>query len=153
MVERAHRGIDARTGLPIVRNEDAPGGINSTMQSSKLCTKVCATCGRTFAWRKKWARQWAEVTRCSDRCRSRGKGDQATELEARIIAILTRRARGASICPSEVLGDEEQQDAKRIEAVYAAARRLAHGAAIDILERGVVADPDRARGPIRLRLR
>jgi hypothetical protein len=123
------------------------------MASAELATKVCATCGRTFAWRKKWARHWAEVTHCSDRCRSRRKRDETVELETRIVALLARRARGASICPSEVLSGEEQQDSTRMEAVRAAARRLAHGASIDILQRGVVVDPDHARGPIRLRLR
>jgi len=32
-------------------------------------TKVCATCGREFAWRKKWERCWEQVRHCSDRCR------------------------------------------------------------------------------------
>ena len=115
--------------------------------------KVCVTCGRTFAWRKKWARQWAEVVHCSDRCRSRRKRDETTELGARIVALLTPRVRGATICPSEVLTEEERHDARRMESVRAAARHLAHRATIDILQRGVVVDPDLARGPIRLRLR
>ena len=34
-----------------------------------LPTKICATCGRPFAWRRKWARDWDEVKYCSDRCR------------------------------------------------------------------------------------
>ena len=34
-----------------------------------LPTKVCATCGRPFAWRKKWARDWDQVKYCSDACR------------------------------------------------------------------------------------
>lgn len=123
------------------------------MASPKLATKVCATCGRTFAWRKKWARDWAEVAHCSDRCRSRRTSDATLELETRILALLARRARGASICPAEVLSGAEQQDATRLEAVRAAARRLAHGATIQILQRGVVVDPDHARGPIRVRLR
>jgi len=70
----------------------------------------------------------------------------------RILALLAQRARGATICPSEVLPEEEKQDPKRMESVRAAARRLAHGATIDILQGGVVVDPDDARGPIRLRL-
>ncbi|MBA2516390.1 MAG: DUF2256 domain-containing protein [Solirubrobacterales bacterium] len=36
---------------------------------SELPTKVCATCGRPFAWRRKWARDWASVRYCSQRCR------------------------------------------------------------------------------------
>ncbi|WP_109564508.1 DUF2256 domain-containing protein [Jannaschia seohaensis] len=34
-----------------------------------LPEKVCATCGRPFAWRKKWAKVWDEVRYCSDACR------------------------------------------------------------------------------------
>ena len=40
-----------------------------------------------------------------------------------------------------------------MESVRAAARRLAHGDRIEVLQRGVVVDPDHTRGPIRLRLR
>jgi hypothetical protein len=40
---------------------------------SDLPTKVCAGCGRPFAWRKKWAKVWEQVRYCSDRCR-RQKG-------------------------------------------------------------------------------
>ena len=123
------------------------------MAPPNLPAKVCATCGRTFAWRKKWALQWAEVAHCGDRCRSRRNRDEKIELETRILALLAQRARGATICPSEVLPDEEKQDARRMDSVRAAARRLAHDATIDILQRGVVVDPDDARGPIRLRLR
>lgn len=38
-----------------------------------LPQKVCAQCGRPFAWRKKWERVWDEVRYCSDRCRSEAK--------------------------------------------------------------------------------
>ena len=38
---------------------------------STLPHKICAACGRPFAWRKKWARDWEQVKTCSDRC----KGD------------------------------------------------------------------------------
>lgn len=36
---------------------------------ANLPTKICAACGRPFAWRKKWARDWAAVRFCSERCR------------------------------------------------------------------------------------
>ena len=39
-------------------------------RKSALPTKVCATCGRPFAWRKKWQRDWDQVRYGSDRCRS-----------------------------------------------------------------------------------
>ncbi|MBR0656474.1 DUF2256 domain-containing protein [Plastoroseomonas arctica] len=34
-----------------------------------LPEKICAACGRPFAWRKKWARDWEQVRFCSDACR------------------------------------------------------------------------------------
>lgn len=39
---------------------------------SDLPTKVCAACGRPFAWRKKWAKDWEAVCYCSERCRRTG---------------------------------------------------------------------------------
>ncbi|WP_111467446.1 DUF2256 domain-containing protein [Cereibacter changlensis] len=39
-------------------------------RKADLPSKLCATCGRPFAWRKKWARDWEAVKHCSDRCRS-----------------------------------------------------------------------------------
>jgi hypothetical protein len=36
-----------------------------------LPTKICAACGRPFAWRKKWALVWNEVKYCSDACRKK----------------------------------------------------------------------------------
>jgi hypothetical protein len=38
-----------------------------------LPEKVCATCGRPFAWRKKWARDWEAVRFCSERCKGKGR--------------------------------------------------------------------------------
>ena len=43
-----------------------------------LPTKVCAACGRPFAWRKKWAASWEEVRFCSDACRT-GRRDAARQ--------------------------------------------------------------------------
>lgn len=37
-----------------------------------LPSKICACCGKPFAWRRKWARDWDQVKFCSDRCRSAG---------------------------------------------------------------------------------
>ncbi|MEM0931809.1 MAG: DUF2256 domain-containing protein [Bacteroidota bacterium] len=34
-----------------------------------LPTKICAVCGKPFAWRKKWERNWESVKYCSQRCR------------------------------------------------------------------------------------
>jgi hypothetical protein len=38
-------------------------------RKSDLPRKICAACGRPFAWRKKWARDWDQVKTCSDRCK------------------------------------------------------------------------------------
>ena len=34
-----------------------------------LPSKICAACGRPFAWRRKWLKVWDEVKYCSDACR------------------------------------------------------------------------------------
>ncbi len=36
---------------------------------AELPQKLCARCGRPFAWRRKWARVWDQVRYCSERCR------------------------------------------------------------------------------------
>ncbi|AWN36011.1 DUF2256 domain-containing protein [Methylobacterium radiodurans] len=49
-----------------------------------LPEKICAQCGRPFAWRKKWERVWDEVRYCSDRCRAearRGRGVAPADAE------------------------------------------------------------------------
>ncbi|EEE45555.1 DUF2256 domain-containing protein [Roseibium alexandrii] len=38
-------------------------------RKADLSQKICAACGRPFAWRKKWARDWDEVKYCSERCK------------------------------------------------------------------------------------
>lgn len=40
------------------------------VRKGDLPTKICATCGKPFAWRKKWKRVWDEVRYCSDSCRA-----------------------------------------------------------------------------------
>ncbi|GLS53569.1 hypothetical protein GCM10007886_17520 [Methylobacterium gregans] len=52
-------------------------------RKADLPEKICAQCGRPFAWRKKWARDWDAVRYCSDRCRAE-----------------SRRERGAEACPA-----------------------------------------------------
>lgn len=43
------------------------------VRKGDLPMKICATCGRPFAWRRKWARDWEAVRFCSDRCRSKAR--------------------------------------------------------------------------------
>ena len=89
---------------------------------------------------------------CSRACAADGLDDVDGSLEAAIEALLNARARGATICPSEacrvVFGDVE---AAHMERTRRAARRLVAGGRLEITQGGVVVDPSRARGPIRLR--
>ncbi len=70
-----------------------------------------------------------------------------------MLALLARRHRGSSICPSEaaraVAGDKAWR--QLLEPVRRAARRLAHRDLVEILQGGRVVDPSDFRGPIRVR--
>ena len=122
-----------------------------------LPSKVCAACGRSFVWRKKWERDWAQVRYCSERCRTRKTPESDAALERRIVDMLAARARGATMCPSEVAraeaGAEGDGWRARMEPVRAAARRLVARGEVEILQGGRVVDASTARGAIRLRLR
>jgi hypothetical protein len=117
-------------------------------------TKVCQTCGRTFAWRKKWERSWDQVLYCSDLCRREKPGALDARLEAAVLVLLGARGRGASICPSEAARAVEPDRWKPLmERTRRAARRLARRGLVEITQGGGVVDPDGFRGPIRLRLK
>jgi hypothetical protein len=47
-----------------------------------LPTKICAACGRPFAWRKRWARDWESVRYCSDACRTGRRAAAVARREA-----------------------------------------------------------------------
>ncbi len=49
-------------------------------RKSDLPSKVCAVCGRPFAWRKRWAKVWDEVRYCSEACRGR-RGKAARDVK------------------------------------------------------------------------
>jgi len=76
-----------------------------------------------------------------------------TGLQARILELLAARGPGKTICPSDVLPADEKQNAARMEEVREAARGLVARGEIVITQHGEVVDPDRLRGPIRLRLK
>ena len=119
-------------------------------------SKDCVVCGRKIQWRKKWERCWGEVKYCGEKCRRSKASAKDSTLEEEILKLLGQRARGATICPSEVArgqgGDEDEWRAL-MEPVRQAARRLVSQGMIEITQKGKVADPSRAKGPIRLRLR
>lgn len=115
-------------------------------------SKTCASCGRTIEWRTKWARNWDSVRYCSDGCRRRKVTAADRQLEAAILALLDRRARGATICPSEAarsVGGEGWRPL--MEPARRAARRLVAAGEVVITQGGVVVDPSTAKGPIRIR--
>jgi hypothetical protein len=76
------------------------------------------------------------------------------ELEEEIRRLLSLRAAGATICPSDVarsLGDEHWREL--MDAVREAARRMTDAGDVEITQRGEVVEQASARGPIRIRWR
>jgi hypothetical protein len=103
-------------------------------------------------WRKAWAANWDEVRYCSDQCRKRKVRPVDVALEDTIRNLLDRRARGATICPSEAartVDPDGWQDL--MEAARAAARRLVAAGDVEITQGGQVVDPSTCKGPIRIR--
>lgn len=114
--------------------------------------RICASCGRAFAWRKAWARDWDQVRYCSTACRKRGVNATDAALEAAILELLAARAGGATICPSEAARAVGGDDWKPLmEPARRAARRLVAAGSLEITQGGRVVDPSTARGPIRVR--
>jgi hypothetical protein len=114
--------------------------------------KVCAGCGRAFAWRRSLARDWDAVRWCSDACRRRGVRAVDEQLETAILELLDARASGATICPSEAAQRVDADGWRELmEPARRAARRLVDRGRLEVLQQGRVVDPSRARGPIRLR--
>ena len=103
--------------------------------------RICASCGRSFAWRRKWARDWEQVRYCSDACRRHGVDATDRALEDAILGLLGDRA----------VGGEEWRPL--MEPARRAARRLVAAQRIEITQAGRVVDPSTSRGPVRLRLR
>ncbi len=126
-------------------------------------TKTCASCGRTITWRKAWEQDWEQVRYCSAACRRRGVHEVDEALEGALVALLSARAAGATVCPSEAArrvatpasGDAPEEEAWRalMEPARAAARRLVAAGRVEITQGGHVVDPSTAKGPIRVRLR
>ncbi len=116
-------------------------------------TKICARCGRVITWRKKWRDCWEEVRYCSAACRKAKITSADERLEAEILHLLSKRAKDATICPSEaarsVFGEDRWRE--EMERTRRAARRLMNKGEIEILQKGQVIDPSTAKGAIRLR--
>ena len=114
--------------------------------------KPCVVCGRRITWRRKWARDWEQVKYCSAACRKRGHRPIDQALENAIMTLLARRARGATLCPSEAARQVAPDNWRPLmEASRAAARRLVDQGVVEITQQGRRVDPSTARGPIRVR--
>lgn len=114
--------------------------------------RICASCGRAFAWRKAWARDWEQVRYCSGACRKRGVNATDTALEQAIVELLAGRPAKATICPSEAAQRVGGEDWRPLmEPARRAARRLVAAGTLEITQGGRVVDPSTARGPIRVR--
>lgn len=111
--------------------------------------KTCVVCGREIEPRKKWAKNWDEIKYCSDKCR---KNKKTTQYDSQILEFLKKRGAGKTICPSEVLPDDQKTDKTIMESVRASARLLVSQGKIVITQNGQVVDPSTAKGPIRLKL-
>ncbi|GAA3385973.1 DUF3253 domain-containing protein [Streptomyces racemochromogenes] len=76
-------------------------------------------------------------------------------LERTILDLLERRGPGTTICPSDaaraVYAADDDGWRALMEPVRRAARRLAAAGEVEITQHGRPVDPDRARGPIRIR--
>ena len=110
--------------------------------------RVCARCGRPFAWRKKWARVWDRVKYCSERCRRERSGPDDVRIEACVARRLD--ACKGSLCPSQV-GRELWPDEwrARMERVRSVGRRLEAQERIIWTQGGRRVEPATARGPVR----
>ena len=114
--------------------------------------RVCAGCGRAFAWRRALAAVWHEVRWCSDACRRRGVRPVDRALETAIADLLDARSGGATMCPSEAARHVDPDGWRALmEPARRAARRMVAAGTLEIVQDGRVVDPSRARGPIRLR--
>ncbi len=117
--------------------------------------RICASCGRAFAWRRSAARDWEQVRYCSKACRRRKVRAEDRALEAAVRELLAQRARGATICPSEaarrVAGEDEAAWRPLLEPARRAARRMVAAGEVELVQRGRVVDPSTFRGPVRIR--
>ena len=117
--------------------------------------RICASCGRGFAWRRSAARDWEQVRYCSKACRRRKVRAEDRALEAAVRELLAQRARGATICPSEaarrVAGEDEAAWRPLLEPARRAARRMVAAGEVELVQRGRAVDPSTFRGPVRIR--
>jgi hypothetical protein len=114
-------------------------------------SKMCVVCGREMQWRKKWKNTWDRVKYCSDACRKNRLSEIEKQIERTIMDLLHSRGPASSICPSEaaqkVVGDRDEKKWRHLlESARMAARRLAHGGKINVMQAGKAVDPSHFKG-------
>ncbi len=115
-----------------------------------LESKICQSCGRKIEYRKKWEKVWDQIKYCSNECK---KNKNKFDYSKPILDLLNTRGSNKSICPSEVLTNEQKQDKVMMEHVRRSARNLVHEEIIEITQNNKPVDPLHFKGPIRLRLK
>jgi hypothetical protein len=95
------------------------------------------------------------VRYCSVACRRRGLRPLDRRIEQELLALLGNGRSGGCIDPADVerrLVADGMPRRNLRQPLRMAARRLYHAGRIDILQSGRRVDPDKARGPLTLRL-
>jgi hypothetical protein len=113
---------------------------------------TCPTCGRTTVSRRTSEPDGDEAGRCPDACCGTEPDQVDLALEQQVLRLLSSRASGATICPSEAaraVGGEHWR--QLMEPARAAARRLVARGEVEITQRGRVVDGSTLRGPVRIR--
>ncbi len=110
--------------------------------------KICATCGRPFAWRRAWADRWDEVRYCSKGCRRHKPNRTDRALESALLEAATRRREVPTDDAAMAVGGDEWHGLR--ERARRAARRLAATGKVDLVQGGRRAEPD-TKGPLSVR--
>jgi hypothetical protein len=114
--------------------------------------KDCRNCGRSFSWRKKWQNEWPKVKFCSKKCSGSYSKSRHLLIKKEIIASLKNRS--SSICPSEIARKVFSDNwGNQMENIRAVARLLAKDEFLIITQKNIELDPDKLKGPIRLKLK
>lgn len=111
--------------------------------------KYCHRCARKIEYRKKWELNWEHIKYCSEQCR---KMKNLVSYEQEILDLLRQRGSDKTICPSELLEEQDKSDKVKMEMVRISARHLVNKGLVQICQQGKVIDPSTAKGPIRIKL-
>ena len=120
------------------------------MSAKQAESKRCASCGRSFEYQKRWAATWSNVRYCSKRCRQEKLEKRDKSLEEAILAALSNQPKGTAV-DMQKLAETNQQIP--LERSRRAVHRLAAAGKLEVLQKGRVVDPSRAKGATQLRLK